>query len=103
MERILIVLERTDVEEISTVEELFLAQNQLRVIDQGYQDLSLTTPDWVIDKLTQTTHEIDTRMRGELQRRLRAAEARRSALKTADEKRKDADAEIAELRAKLGQ
>jgi hypothetical protein len=102
MERILIVLERTDVEEIGTVEELILGQNQLRVIDQGYQDLKLSTPEWVIDKLTQTTKEIDNRVQGELQRRLRAAKARRSALRTADEKRKDADAEIAELEARLG-
>jgi hypothetical protein len=102
MERILIVLERTDVEEIGTVEELILGQNQLRVIDQGYQDLKLSTPEWVIDKLTQTTKEIDNRVQGELQRRLRAAKARRSALRTADEKRKDADAEIEELEARLG-
>ena len=103
MERILIVLERTDVEEIGTVEELILAQSQLRAIDQGYQDLKLTTPEWIIDKLTQTTREIDSRVQGELMRRLRAAEARRSALRTADEKRKDADAEIQELKERLGQ
>jgi hypothetical protein len=101
MEKILIVLERTDVEEISTVEELMLARNQLGVIDQSYQDMSLGTPEWVVDKLTAVGNEIDIRLRNELARRLKNAKARRSALRTADEKRKDLDAEIQELEKKL--
>ena len=101
MDRIMIVFERTVAEEVSTTEELMIAQNQLKVIDQGYQDLKLDTPDWVMDKLTEFGHEINSRVRSELQRRLRTAKARRSALRTADEKRKDLEAEIAELEQKL--
>jgi hypothetical protein len=99
--RILIVVQGMDVEEVTSVEELILARNQLSVIDQGYQDLKCETPDWVIDKLTETNREIDNRVRSELMRRLKAAEARQSALRTQTEKRKDAEAEIADLKKRL--
>jgi hypothetical protein len=99
--QILVVLSGTDLEEVDSVEELILAQNQLKIIDQGYQDLKLSTPDWVLDKLGETGHEIDSRIRSELARRLKNAKSRRSALRSADEKRKDLDAEIAVLEGKL--
>jgi hypothetical protein len=99
--RILIAVQSTDMEDINSVEELLLAQNQLKIIDQGYQELKLNTPEWVLDKLSETGREIDMRVRGELARRLKNAKARRSALRTADEKRKDLDAEILELENKL--
>lgn len=99
--QILVVMQGTVAEEISTVEELILAQNQLKVIDQGYQDLKLDTPEWVMDKMTEVGHEINSRVRNELARRLRTAKARRSALRTADEKRASLDAEISELEQKL--
>jgi hypothetical protein len=90
-----------NVEDVTTVEELILAQSQLKMIDEGYQELKLDTPDWVLDKMSETGREIDNRVRGELMRRLRNAEARRSALRTQTEKRKDADAEIADLKKRL--
>lgn len=99
--QVLIVIKGMNVEEVNSVEELILAQNQLRVIDQGYQDLKLDTPEWILDKMSETGREIDNRVRGELMRRLKAAEARRSALRTQTEKRKDADAEIADLKKRL--
>ena len=102
MSRILVVIENTDVEGIGTVEELLLARNQLKVVDDGYQELSLVTPEWVTDKMSEISIEITSRVRNELQRRLRAAKARRSALRTADEKRKDLNVEIQELEGKLG-
>lgn len=99
--KILIVIQNTDIETIGTVEELLLAKAQLRTIDDGYQELKLETPEWVTDKLTEVDHEVTMRVRGELMRRLRAAKARRSALRTADEKRVDLDAEIRELEGKI--
>ena len=101
MNRILIVLADTDVDDIGTVEELILAKSELATIDNGYQDLSLDTPEWVTDKLMEVNAQINARVAGELKRRLRAATARREALQTNAEKRKTLDAEIADLQKRL--
>lgn len=95
--RLVIILENMQVEELSSVDELLLAKSQLQTIDAGYQEFKLPTPEWVIDKLTAVTGEITNRIRAELQRRLRAAQARRSSLRTAEEKRNSLDQEITEL------
>ena len=49
--QILIILADTAVEEVPNIEELILGRNQLKIIDEGCQDLKLNTPDWVIDKM----------------------------------------------------
>lgn len=98
--KVLIVTESTDIEQ-NSVEELFIAKSQLKTIDDGYQEMKLDTPEWITDKLSTITREITLRVRSELQRKLRQAKARRSALKTADEKRKDLEDEIAALEVKL--
>lgn len=59
--------------------------------------MHLETPEWIVEKLADVNTEIRMRVKSELQRRLRNAKARRAALKTADEKRRDLDQEIAEL------
>lgn len=101
MKNIMIILESKEVEDIGTVEELLLARNQLKIIDDGYQELKLPTPEWVIDKLGSVSAEITSRVKSELMRRLRAAKARRSSLRTAEEKRNSLDTEITELEALL--
>lgn len=100
MSKILVVLEGTIVENVK-LEELMIAKAQLQVIDAGYQELKIDTPDWVSEKLEEVSHEINARVRAELLRRLKAAKARRSSLLTADEKRRMLDDEIAELEAKV--
>lgn len=99
--KIIIVNENTNAENFSTVEELMLAEDQLKTLDARYQELKLQTPEWITDKLAEVNHEITSRVRSELMKNLRAAKARRSALRTADEKRADLDEEIKELEAKL--
>ena len=99
--RVLIVTQATNIEQVQTVEELMVIRAQLKIIDADFQELKLDTPDWVTDMMGEVNHEIDSRLKGELQRRLKAARARRNALKTADEKRKDLDDEIASLETKL--
>jgi precorrin-4 methylase len=99
--KILIVLENTDVSNINSVEELILARSQLQVIDAGFQDLKLDTPEWVVDRLSEIDQEINIRTRNELLKRLRAAKARRSALLSKDERRQNLEAEIADLEGKL--
>lgn len=98
---ILVVIEATVVEDIGTVEELLLARNQLAIIQNGYNGLTLPVPEWVDNKLSEVENEIQMRVKNDLQRRLRSAKARRSALRTADEKRKALDDEIQELEKQL--
>jgi hypothetical protein len=99
--RILTITIDMDVEKVGTIEDLILAQAQLRTMDIGFQELQLETPEWITAKLSEVGHEINMRIKGELLRRLRQAKARRSALRTADEKRGDLDREIAELEARV--
>lgn len=99
--RIMIIEETTSVEEVGTVEVLMLAKSQLKVIDEGYQELGLATPEWVSDKALEVEREITSRVKAELQLRLKRSRARRAALATADEKRQSLDAEIVELEKRL--
>ncbi len=85
----------------ATMEDLYLAKGALKMIDQGYQDDQIETPEWVVDNLTAIGAEITNRNRAELQRRLKAAKARRSAIATPDEKRTRLDQEIEALEGKL--
>lgn len=101
MMRVLIIESNTPAEDVGTVEMLLLAKNQLKVIDDGYQELGLGTPEWVSEKQLEVTQEITSRVRAELQRKLKTARGRRTALATADEKRVRLDTEIAELEKKL--
>jgi len=99
--RVIIVTEGTAVEEMGAIEDLILARNQLKIIDEGYQELGFQPPEWIAEKQLQVSQEINLRTKAELLRRLKTARARRSALATMDEKRKNLDTEIAELEKKL--
>lgn len=95
------ILKTRDLDELDTVEELMLVEANLESIDMGYQDRSLETPEWVIDRMALIRKEIDIRLETELRKRLRLAKIRRDGLKTRSEKRKDLDAEIKDLEEKL--
>jgi hypothetical protein len=97
----LIVIQSTDVDTIDDTPTLFLAQAQLQTIDAGYQDRGLQTPEWVMDKMQAVSREIDTRLKGELMRQLRASEARLAALRTRSEIRRDEQARVDALRERL--
>ena len=99
--RITIIESTTPVEDLETVEILLLAKNQLKVIDNGYEELGLETPEWISEKQLEVTQEITFRVKAELQRRLKTSRARRAALATTDEKRERLDQEITELEKKL--
>jgi len=87
-------------EDIS-IEDLILAKNDLKVLDTGFQEIGVESPEWVTDKLSLVSDEIVNRNRAELQKRLRAAKARRAALATPDEKRGALEREIEALEQKL--
>lgn len=99
--RIIIIESTTTVEDVDTVEALILARNQLKVIDGGYQELGLETPEWIAEKQLEVAQEITTRVRSELLRRLKMAKARRAAEAPKEEKLGKLDATIADLEKRL--
>lgn len=94
-------LKRLDIEVEIDTDELILAKGLLRMVDEGYQEAGVDTPTWVTDKLKNVSEEINRKNRAELEALLKKAQARRMALRTADEKRKALEAQISELEAKL--
>ena len=89
-------------EDVETVEDLFLVKRDLNTMDAGFQELGLDTPEWISEKQLAVGAEITSRVRAELQRQLKTSRARRSNLATADEKRLLLDSKIADLEKKLG-
>lgn len=87
--------------ETADLENLYLAKAVLKLIDQGYQEDGVETPEAIMDKMTAITGEITNRNRAELQKKLKMAKARRSSLATPDEKRTRLDVEIAKLESQL--
>lgn len=88
--------------ETASLEDLYLARGVLKMVDQGFTEDSLETPEQIIDQLANINSEITNRNRAELTRQLKAAEARRSSLKTREEKAQELDGTIASLKQKLG-
>jgi hypothetical protein len=88
-------------QETADLENLYLAKSVLKLIDQGYQEDGVETPESIMDKLSAVSGEIVNRNRAELQKKLKMAKARRSSLATPDEKRSRLDVEIAKLEAQL--
>lgn len=82
--------------------DLILARNSLKVLDAGYVELEMETEEWILDKITEVVGELIKRSSGELQKKLRAAKARRAALATPDEKRTALDDQISMLEKKMG-
>ena len=83
------------------LDDLVLAKQTLALLDSGYQAATGETPEWVTDKLTALSTEIDSRVRDQLLKTLKTKQARRSALATPDEKRERLDAEIAALQNRI--
>lgn len=92
---------RAIVVEDTGVEDLMIAKSQLAIIDAGYTELKLETPEWVTNRLSEVTREILARVRAERERRLRELESRATALKPRSEVRKDVQKEIEALKAQL--
>jgi len=79
------------------VEELIELRANARAIFAEYEAQKLDKPDWLNNAVNDLDREIAARVRDERARRLSEAKARRSSLKTTEEKRQDLDREIAEL------
>lgn len=79
------------------VEELIELRAGARSLFDEYATQKLDQPEWLSNSVNDLDREIAARVRDERARRLSEARARRSSLKTLDEKRSDLDREIAEL------
>jgi Skp family chaperone for outer membrane proteins len=66
-----------------------------------YRENFLEVPDWLTAGAAKLEREVRSRRRESLEKALANAVARKEALKSADEKRRDAEAEIERLRAAL--
>ena len=99
--RIMIIESTTPVEDVGTVEMLLLAKNQLKILDDGYQELGLEAPEWISEKQLEVIKEITSRVRAELTRQLKTLQARRAAEAPKEERLAFLDTKITELKKKL--
>lgn len=84
------------------LEELLVLSAFQRSVKGEYNATGIDIPDWLEQSGRAIAASIKERVRDELERKLASAKARRASLKTADERRKEADEEIAAITAKLG-
>lgn len=93
---------KTKIMEDAYMHKVVVEYAQLATVAKTYGDLGLDVPLFVTDGLVQLKKEIDRLTEDTLAARLREAEARLEAIKTAEEKRGGLREEIARLKAKLG-
>jgi len=84
-----------------SLEELVDLSASAKMLAAEYIAVGIDVPDWLIEATKRLASAIKGRVRDELERKLASAQARRASLKTADERRKETDEEIAALTAKL--
>jgi len=84
-----------------SLEDLIELSASARALSGEYIAVGIDVPDWLIEATKRLAASIKNRVRDELERKLASAQARRASLKTADERRKETDEEIAALTAKL--
>lgn len=85
-----------------TLEDLIALSAFAKALHAEFAVYSAQSPEWLTRALKDVPSAVRERCRAEIERKLSAAKSRRASLKTADERRKEADAEIAELEAILG-
>lgn len=90
------VLPRTDVEEMIVL-LVFAESMKLK-----YQELDIEVPDWLSDKISAITKEIEARNHDALLGKIRSAESRLEAMKPAEQKRVELAKEIKRLKTLVG-
>ena len=94
-------LRKFNLDSLSLDEAMFLLVNA-RQLAAGYGSFQASVPEWLNDNIVALEREVRSRYRDELERRLKEVKARRANFRSAEEKRQDADAEIAALEKALG-
>ena len=90
-------LKNLQVRDGAVLDELVAARAELKILASNYDDLGVSIPDWIVEKLDQIEPEIKSQVKAELQATLKKLISSRSALRTADEKRADLDVQIQKL------
>jgi hypothetical protein len=90
-------LERIDLDE--AVELLTYGKS----MQATYLEQKLEAPDWLKETVASLTKDIAGRRDDNLKRALKSLETKREAFKTRDQKLQETDAEIARIKAELGQ
>lgn len=86
-----------------SIEELIEMRATARMIYEEYTSgQKLNAPDWLSNAVNELDREIADKVRDERLRRLSEVRARRAQLRTTEEKRSEADQEIADLENALG-
>ncbi len=81
--------------------DLVLAVIQLRVVSDGYEDLGIDRPQWLVEKLRDAESDLKHRRRNAKERQLIELRMKRDGLKSLDEKRGDTEEEIRKLEEEL--
>lgn len=71
--------------------------SQAVALKATYKEVGFHAPEFVADAEAQLRREIENRRRDQVAARIKALRAQRETLKTVSERRKDVDAELAEL------
>lgn len=95
--RLIDSLKNLDVTGGMDTEKLVGVRAGLKLFAQNYEDLTLTAPEWVSDKIELVETEIKNRVKTERETALRKLRARKASLMSRDEKRAEIDKQIAEL------
>lgn len=68
-----------------------------------YERLAMPIPEWIEDRTRTLDSEIRSQRRDALEKKVKELQSRKDALKTAEQKRQDVDAELEKVKAALGQ
>lgn len=83
------------------LDELVLLAGALHRATEDYTRLGIDVPEWLSEKKKLTDNAVTFRIRDEKEHKLKKLKLQRENLKTADEKRKQVDSEIAVLEKEL--
>lgn len=95
-------LKNLKTESVVALEDLMALSAFATSLLSAYDAHKVAVPEWITDANAALSREIKTRVRDELEARLKKIKAQRESLKTAEEKRAALDREAAELEAALG-
>jgi hypothetical protein len=90
-------VERTDLDEMVALSTFGLSMKV------EYERLTIPVPEWLETRLGELDRTIRSQRREALEKKVKELEARKDALKTAEQKRQDVDAELAKVKAALGE
>jgi hypothetical protein len=94
---------RVDLSIVRGVDDLVALHAAIKVTQDSYISLELTPPEWMAERLQAIGNEVKERSEAQTRATLAKLLARREALKSAQEKRTNVEAQIAALRAQLGE